>query len=198
MLHMVPSGHEPADAPVEAGKSTRDRNVATCPRHPSERVLAPCYRCGDYVCLNCVKHDDKGEAFCPLCAPNDALPLATLSQRLLGHATDMFLLYGGAMAGGLLSNSTLGLYVVALFVAAINLTMVHRKGQSLGKLLTGTRLVTVKDRRVSLWHALVRWPFFGLGLIDALFALSESRRALHDLVAGTRVVTEASSRHLYE
>jgi uncharacterized RDD family membrane protein YckC len=36
-----------------------------------------------------------------------------------------------------------------------------------------------------------------LGAVDSMFVLGEDRRALHDKLAGTRVVTAASSRHLY-
>src|SRR5690349_8420770 len=94
------TGHMWHPAQVLSGPEQARPSIATCPRHPDERALEPCQRCGDYVCLNCVKHDSRGSAYCPMCAPADPLPLASLSSRMLGHAVDVLLLYGGSMARG--------------------------------------------------------------------------------------------------
>jgi uncharacterized RDD family membrane protein YckC len=88
------------------------------------------------------------------------------------------------------------LFLLAL--GAINLFLIGRQGQSLGKILAGTRIVSVGDRPVAVWRvALLRWPIMGLGVIDILFLLGKSRRALHDHNAGTRVVAAETSAHVY-
>ena len=99
----------------------------------------------------------------------------------------------------------------------LNVVLLHRFGQTVGKRVVGTRVVRLDGDRVSLGRfvflrGLVLW---GLGVIvdillgssnlrlegwlgatvDGLFILRADRRCLHDLIAGTRVVTAASSMH---
>ena len=83
-----------------------------------------------------------------------------------------------------------------LVVKIIQWNLIATRGQSLGKMLMFIRIVTTDGQipgfvsgvllRNWLRAALSSIPFFGL--IDALFIFSESRRCIHDYLAGTRVV----------
>jgi len=130
------------------------------------------------------------------------LPLAPLSTRFLGHLYDVSVVYAGVMLATALdtalSKEPLLPMLFLLALGAINLFLIARQGQSLGKVLAGTRIVSMDDRPIEAWRvALLRWPVMLLGLIDILFLLGESRRALHDRSAGTRVVAAETSAHVY-
>ncbi|TWT91663.1 RDD family protein [Neorhodopirellula pilleata] len=74
------------------------------------------------------------------------------------------------------------------------------RGQTLGKMAAGIRIVSVQDGRLVPFGKLIGlrylplWllqviPFANfLGLIDALFIFRQDRRCVHDLLAGTKVV----------
>ena len=79
--------------------------------------------------------------------------------------------------------------------------LLAKRGQTIGKVIVGTRIVDVADGRVpKLVRSLgVRYgtiwlvsliPFVGglLSLLDALVIFRRDRRCLHDLSAGTKVV----------
>lgn len=66
-------------------------------------------------------------------------------------------------------------------------------GQTIGKMVTGIQVIATKTARVPLGQAIIRavsvgltWLSLGVGYLPAL--LSGDRRALHDRLAGTRVV----------
>jgi uncharacterized RDD family membrane protein YckC len=65
-------------------------------------------------------------------------------------------------------------------------------GQTIGKMLTGLRVVTESGERVPLGHAIVRAPLWALSVLPlglgCLPALTGDGRALHDRLANTRVV----------
>jgi len=76
-----------------------------------------------------------------------------------------------------------------------------RRGQTVGKAALRVRIVRMDGSRANAWHIFgLRYgvgmlatavPFAGMvyGLVDALMIFRDSRRCLHDLVAGTKVVT---------
>ena len=79
--------------------------------------------------------------------------------------------------------------------------LLHRYGQTIGKRIVGTRIVTVDDSRIlPLWKVFVlrylttsiagQIPYAGgvYGLVDVLFVFRADKRCLHDLIAGTKVV----------
>ena len=176
--------------------------VAMCPRHPAERSVGACLRCGDYVCRDCAVRNTAAGLHCPACAPAPGLPSAELHRRFLGNLIDYFGFWALCALTGLV-HPVLA-FLAGLAFLGINLTMIHYSGLTLGKLAMGTRLVTHDDQRVLLWRvALIRGPVYlfgaltGLVFIDVMFIFGSSRRTLHDLVAGTRVVGAAESAHLY-
>ena len=94
-----------------------------------------------------------------------------------------------------------GLVAAALLVGltVVQWTLLARRGQTLGKIVAGTRVVTVDDSPAGLLRAVVLrvWPVEILSrlpmvrwllLIDVLFILEKDRRCLHDRLAGTKVV----------
>ncbi len=84
---------------------------------------------------------------------------------------------------------------------AINAHLLKKKGQSVGKLLMGTQIVSVDSeqllplgkligqRYVPLW-LVSQVPGIGqlAGLVNALFIFRDDKRCLHDLIAGTKVI----------
>ena len=74
------------------------------------------------------------------------------------------------------------------------------RGQTLGKMATGVRIVSFEDGRLVPFGKLIGlrylplWilqmvPFANfLGVVDALFIFREDRRCVHDLLAGTKVI----------
>ena len=94
-----------------------------------------------------------------------------------------------------------GLVAAALLVvlSVVQWTLLARRGQTLGKMVAGTRVVTVDDSPAGLLRAvvlrvwpveilsrlpMVRWLLF----VDLVFILEKDRRCLHDRLAGTKVV----------
>jgi len=83
--------------------------------------------------------------------------------------------------------------------------LVYLYGQTFGKRAMGIRVVRTDGARVAFSRFIfLRWlpiamigsiPFVGwiASLLDPLLIFRESRRCLHDDIAGTRVVTAASS-----
>lgn len=88
-------------------------------------------------------------------------------------------------------QSTLGFFSL-LFTALYSAVLHALDGQTVGKLAVGVRVVGVDGERLPFGAALLRWfalflsllPF-GFGFIVA--GLRRDKRALHDLIAGSRV-----------
>jgi uncharacterized RDD family membrane protein YckC len=188
--------------------------AAACPRHPANRVLEGCSRCGDYVCLECVQVAD-GRAYCIACAPAE-LPLAEPGARFLGRLVDN-LTYAAAslIPGGIVWAAVgdwLGIAVGALCFLAVwgyNVYLLATTGQSIGKRFMGTRIVTKDGRPVPVvLTVLLRTfapmavgfvPFAGnfFGLLDGLWVLGTQRRCIHDHMAGTIVVEAGPTEQVY-
>lgn len=96
-------------------------------------------------------------------------------------------------------STAAGLLILAGLVAllVIDLILLHRHGQTVGKRLCGIRVVRSNGQRTGLGRLFgVRYllaqgvlgvvPFFSL--IDALFIFGQDKRCLHDLIADTTVV----------
>ena len=100
--------------------------------------------------------------------------------------------------------STAGSIWFLIIFMAINSYLLVTKGQTLGKLALGIRIVDAASngaatavKLLGLRYVLVMLvaviPFIGglLGLIDFLFIFREDRRCVHDLIAGTKVVSNS-------
>lgn len=112
--------------------------------------------------------------------------------------------YLGAVFGDTVGLGVqLGLVVLTLVVfLAINGYMLATSGQTIGKRIAGTRIVSVEDgqlvplvrlvalRSVSIW-VISLLPVIGtiLPMVDVLLIFRADRRCGHDMIAGTKVIT---------
>jgi uncharacterized RDD family membrane protein YckC len=90
--------------------------------------------------------------------------------------------------------------VLILAQLAVQWTLLYRRGQTVGKIVAGTRVVRLDGSRASFARIIVlrTWVPFVIGLMgkvgpwvglaDILFIFRASRRCLHDEIAGTKVV----------
>ncbi len=87
-----------------------------------------------------------------------------------------------------------GYNVVAFVVGAAYIVWMHGKwGQTLGKMATGVQVVKVTGEPIGYGRAFGRWlgtllSGITLGIGYVMAGLRSDKRALHDLVAGTRVI----------
>ncbi len=92
-------------------------------------------------------------------------------------------------------------YPFLIALAAVQCVLISMRGQSLGKVVCGTRIVKVSDgTKVGFLHGfLLRGtvPFvielipllgFLFWIVDSCFIFGEEKRCVHDYIAGTRVV----------
>jgi len=104
----------------------------------------------------------------------------------------------GLGVGGIIAIALGSIGVLALFV--VNLVMLYRTGQTIGKRLLGVKIVRTDGtraglRRIFFLRMLVpgligNIPLAGpvFSIVDPLFIFQESRRCVHDLIADTIVV----------
>ena len=146
--------------------------------------------------------------------PADIADLASRWQRLFGAVIDglistaIFLPL--MMASGYLDRArtgTLGIGEILLWsiggmvlFLALHGYLLATRGQTIGKLLVKTRIVSVADGRllpfgrllglryVPIWIVSAIPVVQMLGAVDALFVFRRDRRCVHDLIAGTRVI----------
>lgn len=98
--------------------------------------------------------------------------------------------------------STAGTVAFVIIFMAINSYLLVTRGQTLGKWMLGIRIVDVTSNgaatavkllgiRYVLVMLLSAIPIIGglLSVIDCLFIFREDRRCVHDLIAGTKVVS---------
>ncbi len=151
-------------------------------------------------------------------AQNQAMELAGHGERLAGAIIDGLINVAFSMlvAFGLIATGVLGSFVeytklgivttVILtltgfaFYMGINWKFLSTSGQTIGKKVAKTRIVTMDGRVPSMVDLVAkRYAFFTLlgvvpvaggilSIINILFIFGRERRCLHDLVAGTRVV----------
>jgi len=109
------------------------------------------------------------------------LSLARLARALWGPGLD-----GGATAPGSV------LFFTLLFTIVYTTTLYTLAGQTLGKSLVGVRVVAVDGTLLTIGPALLRHLAYVLSAIPFGFGflmagLRRDKRALHDLIAGSRV-----------
>jgi uncharacterized RDD family membrane protein YckC len=142
------------------------------------------------------------------------LQLATLGQRFVGAIIDGLIsaaiiipisfalgIYSTRAGHQLSLMETIGMGLVgfAIFLA-IHWVFLNATGQTIGKKVAKTRIVTMDGRKPSMGNlAGKRYafmnlvgivPFIGglLSIVNILFIFRKDRRCLHDLVGGTQVV----------
>jgi uncharacterized RDD family membrane protein YckC len=194
-----------------------------CVNHPTVSVgLVRCRRCGQTFCRNCVVAL-RAQYYCARCKADQVrdiqsgteagvLELASIGRRFAAQWVDTFvvlllvlpLLFAVGMAIGLSAGtagkpavelaSVLGMVVAAAIVFAYEGLMLASRGQTLGKMAVGIKVVTPEGRDVSAgqaWgRALTRQVFFSyLAFVNYLPALfTKQKTAIHDMAAKTRVV----------
>jgi uncharacterized RDD family membrane protein YckC len=126
--------------------------------------------------------------------PAYVMNFATLAQQARGNPMAVWISL--AKTGGWFYVGLLG----ALAVLAIDLFLLARNGQTIGKKLLGIKVVRVDESPVSLSRVfLLRYvlntfltliPVAGplYSLVDSLMIFSESRRTVHDRIADTIVI----------
>jgi uncharacterized RDD family membrane protein YckC len=191
-----------------------------CVNHPAVNVgLVRCRRCGQAFCRSCVVAL-RGQYYCARCKQEQVrdiqsgteagvLELASIGRRFGAQWVDglvafaalipLVILVGvGAAAAGK-TEPGLGFNFLAMVVAAGILfvyegLMLSSRGQTLGKMAVGIKVVTPEGRDISsgqAWgRALTRQVFFSyLALVNYLPALfTKQKTAIHDMAAKTRVV----------
>ncbi|RYD23627.1 MAG: RDD family protein [Verrucomicrobiaceae bacterium] len=154
----------------------------------------------------------------PFLADAEPLVLASRGQRFIGSLVDGMvglvimvpITMGFQQAGMINSWMDLGLMdeghwlllsaIHFLIYMAVQWHFLISTGQSIGKKLVRTRIVTMDGRKPAMTCLVARREGFStaigmipvvgeyLILVDALFVFRQDRRCLHDLVAGTQVV----------
>ncbi|HYO52053.1 RDD family protein [Archangium sp.] len=184
---------------------------ARCAQHVESPAAIICSRCGSYACSSCRQWGPHGEDFCASCAPFQP-ELAERGSRLLASMVDQFLFLGpwfmvgvvSSIATGSASGSDgkgaligAGLLLLTLGLMGVQLFLVARNGQSIGKRMLGIKVIRTDGSPVSLGRILFLRNLIpgaigslcGLfGLVDALFIFKEDRCCLHDKMADTLVV----------
>jgi|SRR5437763_4355584 len=107
-------------------------------------------------------------------------------------------LWGPAPGGGTPAAAAVTVFTL-LFTAAYATTLHTLAGQTIGKSLVGVRVVAADGARLTVGPALLRYLAYylsaatlGVGFLAA--GLRRDKRALHDLIAGSRVERLRASR----
>jgi uncharacterized RDD family membrane protein YckC len=193
-----------------------------CANHPAVSVgLVRCKRCEKSFCRNCVVAL-RGQYYCARCKADQVrdiqsgteagvLELATIGRRFGAQWVDglvflavflpvyVFLFLGASAAAEGAPDLGLGPTVLLTIAGAALIflyegLMLSSRGQTLGKMAVGIKVVTPEGQEIGAgqaWaRALVRQVFFSyFTLVNVLPALfTKQRTAIHDLAAKTRVV----------
>ncbi len=191
-----------------------------CVNHPAVNVgLVRCRRCGQAFCRSCVVAL-RGQYYCARCKQEQVrdiqsgteagvLELASIGRRFgalwvdsivlivliipLSIALGMASAAAGRAEPGRGFNFLVMVVVGAIWFAYEGL-MLSSRGQTLGKMAVGIKIVTAEGRDISggqAWgRALIRQLFLEyLALLNYLPALfTKQKTAIHDLIVQTRVV----------
>ena len=127
---------------------------------------------------------------------------ALISIVILGPIMYFSGFWERVMSDSLSISETVG-FALAGFVVSflVNGYLLATKGQTVGKLLVGTKIVSVETNEIiPLWKVyLLRYvpmflaaqvPVIGslISMADGLFVFRKDKRCIHDLIAGTQVV----------
>jgi uncharacterized RDD family membrane protein YckC len=190
-----------------------------CQNHPEVNDgLVRCTRCNRLFCGDCVIQL-RGFYYCAGCkgehvrdvqsgtAPG-ALDLATVGRRWGGSIVDTLALYVvyipatigfAAVSNGAPGHAQPGLLIILFYAVLLGIPVVYEglmvssRGQTLGKMAVGIKIVSPDGSAVSpgqAWgRAVVKMALgtcAGITFLPALF--TKDRTTIHDMVAKTRVV----------
>lgn len=173
---------------------------ARCAQHVDSPARYVCNRCGDFLCGGCASFAQDA-AFCRACAP-PPLYRSTPGLRIAAHLIDTAAFAATLVVPVALSEAD-GFGVFLAFVAALTVgqgILIHRRGQSLGKLAMSIRTATLDGANASVGRVLLlrnlvptligQVPLVGFifGVVDVVYLFGDERRTLHDRIAGTVVV----------
>lgn len=162
-------------------------------------------------CSKCGFPNDEGASFCAICgesiaktstAVNPGYTLATRPSRLGAKLIDVAVWVGaGAVVAIVFAASTplgfLLLLVMGVGIPIVQIALLARDGQTIGKKIVDIRIVSVETgENVGFGSnvAMRAWVTFLLGaipffaIVDILFIFRDDQRCIHDLIAGTHVV----------
>ncbi len=143
--------------------------------------------------------------------PAQPPPLASLWKRFLGRLIDSLLVYGSAFGIWVLTAhfhpkapdaflAGLMNFVFGLPVSIAQWVLIVSRGQSIGKMLLGTRIVRLNGEPLGFVHGVAMRELLltamslpthaarMIHIIDGAVILGAQRRCLHDMLAGTVVV----------
>jgi uncharacterized RDD family membrane protein YckC len=193
--------------------------LVPCPNHPEvSEGLTACATCGRNFCGDCLVSlgglptcaDCKLERLSALRSGAEEMDLAGVGARFVGQFVDglLFSIPSAVVLiamGGFtewLKPST-GFSVVVLVLSGVLIfgtvayeaLMLTSRGQTLGKMAVGVKVVSAEGGPISAGQAWIRASSRGgmsllycLGPVDALFIFTARHRTLHDRLARTLVV----------
>jgi uncharacterized RDD family membrane protein YckC len=185
---------------------------SVCAVHPDKRAVFVCSRCGAFACASCKPaYDTTGK--CLKCAGTVGA-LASRGDRFVAAFVDnlvilvpLFISVGVMVAFSNKNGKDSDAYAL-LAVAVMGMTFLGtcgiqlwsqlRSGQSIGKRLTGIKVVRRDGSPIELWRLILMrnvviavlgqacWGIFSL--VDVLLIFKDDRRCLHDYMADSIVV----------
>jgi uncharacterized RDD family membrane protein YckC len=193
-----------------------------CKNHPEEVVgLVTCSRCGAEFCPSCII-ELAGAFYCAACKREQVrdlesgvdgtqLDLASILRRFAALLVDWILAFGAAVAAlavalpgffrpfGGPAPTPEATWFILLYAVVLGIPLLYEgimlswRGQTLGKMAFGVKVVTPEGNDISPGQAWLRTlmkvllaMLYYVTFIAALF--SRERKALHDTIARTRVV----------
>jgi uncharacterized RDD family membrane protein YckC len=162
-------------------------------------------------CSNCGTPYDDDALFCANCGEpkantsttvNPGYTLATRPSRLGAKLIDTAVWVGAGIVVAIVFYASTPLGFLLLLVAGVGIPIIQvallaRDGQTIGKKVVDIRIVSVETGQNAGFGsnvAMRAWVNFLLGiiplygLVDILFIFRDDQRCIHDLIAGTHVV----------
>jgi uncharacterized RDD family membrane protein YckC len=155
------------------------------------------------ICPYCRTRNDIGVRFCKKCGSNlqnlkDYTDYVGLGTRICAFSLDVLVtIVPAALILWIATDLSIIPILIVIFVISWVYTAALESSSrqaTLGKMVTGIRVVDAYGRRISFWTATVRHfaKLLDSGSYWYLVSFSEKKQAMHDMVANTYVVMEGS------